>query len=531
MSDQSERDSPNPSNLSALFGVPLLALDDAADDPEALATWHEAISDALILELPHDLLALWLYPHGGDVVLLGPAALAEDNLAVPIPTPFVPQDELLRLEEIVRGAGYGSVMATGIRHGDTDVGLMLLANLRPGLYGPNQGMMLQHVARVLGPAMARIGRHRESHPAPTPLREATLPPPSQPDNKSYRQLGGLLAALGGVNRADSTPRAFVAELSVALQPMIPHDQIELLVPDSSEERCYRLGEHGPGPLWSDPALIVPYNREAIAPLAMGSGWFLVRDSLEVGQGHPWGATLFRVDDTACRSVLGTYLGSPERIHGYLVLGSAGPDLYRETDGRLLSLVGGLITPKIDGFLLAWRQEVLRTHLSVLRSVPAHLGKISEILATVARLDEAMKLFAREAGAVIPFERLEFAVRLGEEDRVAMVLPGTAMPLADLPQVPFLGTPTGRVIKGEAPYIVTGDPNVQAPSSIMVVPLRVASRIFGAMIMAAPGPAAFNRADATLAQQLADVIAPHFELLRRAAMSPPPAPVWRRTRRF
>ena len=38
--------------------VPLLRAEEALDDPDALATWHAALSNALATDLPHDLLAL-----------------------------------------------------------------------------------------------------------------------------------------------------------------------------------------------------------------------------------------------------------------------------------------------------------------------------------------------------------------------------------------------------------------------------------------------------------------------------------------
>ena len=48
--------------------VPILRLDDGGDDADALATWHQALSNALSAEVPHDLLALWLYPTRGGAV-------------------------------------------------------------------------------------------------------------------------------------------------------------------------------------------------------------------------------------------------------------------------------------------------------------------------------------------------------------------------------------------------------------------------------------------------------------------------------
>ena len=88
--------------------VPILRIDQVLGDRVALATWHEALSDSLSADLPHDLLGLWLYPREGGAVLLGPEALAQDDLAVPLPSPQLQPSQLGLIEEIVRDAGYAS---------------------------------------------------------------------------------------------------------------------------------------------------------------------------------------------------------------------------------------------------------------------------------------------------------------------------------------------------------------------------------------------------------------------------------------
>ena len=54
--------------------VPILRLDQGGADREELETWHQALSNALTADVRHDLLALWLYPSAGGVVLLQVAA-------------------------------------------------------------------------------------------------------------------------------------------------------------------------------------------------------------------------------------------------------------------------------------------------------------------------------------------------------------------------------------------------------------------------------------------------------------------------
>ena len=64
--------------------------------------------------------------------------------------------------------------------------------------------------------------------------------------------------------------------------------------------------------------------------------------------------------------------------------------------------------------------MVRSHLATLRAVPSHLGRLAETLATTADSAEATRRFAAEAMGLLSFERLHFALRLTEEDRVAVV---------------------------------------------------------------------------------------------------------------
>lgn len=236
-----------------------------------------------------------------------------------------------------------------------------------------------------------------------------------------------------------------------------------------------------------------------------------------------------------RSVIGVRLLSQTRVAGYLLLGGNGPAFFQQEDLDLLGQVAPMVAVRVDSFLLAWQVQVMRSHLSVLRNVPAHLGRIAEVLATTAHAGAATRLFAREAATVLPFDRMELSLRLGEADEVVVLPPGEARSLLDLPLVSVAGTELGRVLRGELPYAyasarrqLESEFGAGQPTAALVVPLRVAGRIFGCLTLLAAGADAFTRADIALAQQLADVVAPHLELIRRAALAPaPPAPGWRR----
>ena len=110
----------------------------------------------------------------------------------------------------------------------------------------------------------------------------------------------------------------------------------------------------------------------------------------------------------------------------------------------------------------------------------------------------------------------------------MLDPGERRPLPDLASVPVAGTALGQVLRGEVPHVFA----LAQGEARLIVPLRVGGRVHGAIVLTAAPPAVLNRAHVEPAQRLADVIAPHLELLRRAAMRPPPfRPGWKRAPRL
>jgi hypothetical protein len=57
---------------------------------------------------------------------------------------------------------------------------------------------------------------------------------------------------------------------------------------------------------------------------------------------------------------------------------------------------------------------------------------------------------------------------------------------------------------------------------MIVPLRVAGRVHGALIFSAAPPALLTELHVLPAQHLADIVAAHIELFRRMALQPHPS---------
>ena len=157
--------------------MPILRVEEGLADRTALATWHEVLSDALAFDVQHDLLGLWLYPARGGPVLLGPEALAQDSLAVPVPSPQLQPHQLTALEATILAAGYKSVVCLPVRFGRRDVGLMLVADLRPDRYGESDVLTLRLVAQRLASPLGRLARQWPSasgEPAPQVERIAAL---------------------------------------------------------------------------------------------------------------------------------------------------------------------------------------------------------------------------------------------------------------------------------------------------------------------------------------------------------------------
>jgi hypothetical protein len=493
--------------------VPILRLDRGAGDADALATWHQALSNALAADVPHDLLGLWLYPQAGGVVLLGPEALAQDDLSVPLPSPQLDPGQLAILEEIIRDAGYPSTAALPIRFGRRDVGLLLVAGLEPGRYRGMELMVLRLAAQRLAPPLGRLARLWEGS--------------GVGQGHGPERIATLLDGVAQTSAAGGTPLLFAAALSHALEPLIPHDRLELILAGPGGGRYYRLGEHLSGALWADPSLTLDSTSLDLAGLAEQQGRILLADA---GRDARWPRGYFTVPDPAgaeLRAVVGARSTGPTRITTYLLLGSVGPDLYDEADAELLSKVAALTAPHVALLVDQVAREREGAPEAVSQAL-APLLEIGEVLALGAEPQEATRRVSQLAGRFLPFDALHFALRLTEGDRVVLLDPGERRPLPDLASVPVAGTALGQVLSGELPHFFA----LAQGEARLIVPLRVAGRVHGALVLTAAPPAVLNRAHLEPSQRLADVIAPHLELLRRAAMLPPPfRPGWKREPRL
>ncbi len=484
--------------------VPILRVDAEQLDQVALTTWHEALSDTLAVEVPHDLMGLWLYPSQGGAVLLGPAELAEDDLAIPLPSPHLKPEELSRLEQIVTQAGYGSVACLPVKFGKRDVALLLMADLRAGLYGAVERVVLQRVTQRIAPMLGRIARQWKASEGSA--------------SRQQERIAGLLEAIAEANRSTATPQRYLAAISRGLAPLLPHEHIELLLSDSAGKRYFRLGEHPGGPLWQDPSLIISRDHLDVGMIFGLVGSLVVGDTYGDSR---WPRGFLTVSEPAgadIRGLVGARLDLRRNVPAYLLLGSIGPEFYTDEDAELLVLLAGLIAPQISGLLTT--EEV---PAPVLKPVETHphaelIIRLAGLLATTSDPAVATELIASEARAVLPYDRLTFALRMTQTDRVIMLEPGEKRPLSHLPLVSVAGTPLARTLKGDLPcgFVQNGN------ETRMIVPLRVAGRVHGALICSSETPGALTEHHVLIAQHLADIIAAHFELLRRGAMLPHPS---------
>jgi hypothetical protein len=384
---------------------------------------------------------------------------------------------------------------------------MLSADLRPDIYGESERVTLEVAAHRLAPMLGRMARQWGGSALPA---------------KEAERLTALVDAVGSAGRHGGSTQVYLAELSHALEAMLPHDAMELLLADADESRSYRLGEHNGSPLWSDPSLVIAREHLDLPSLFGARDTVLIADSYQEPR---WPRGYFTVDEPVgaeIRSAVGTRIRLPRGGVAYLLAGGIGADLYGDADADLLRRVGGLIAAQVAVLVTATARPP-----AVAPPAPKpSLLEAAELLATGTEFAETTRRVADLAGRVLPFDEIRFAIRLSEGDRVVLLEPGERRPLPDLPLVPVAGTTLAAVLQGEIPssfQVVEGEAR-------LLVPLRVAGRVHGALVLTARPPAILREVHIHPAQQLADIVAAHLELLRRTALLPTPyTPGWKKVR--
>lgn len=470
-------DTPEPTLL-----IPLPGPYESLDDVEVLTAWYDALTNIVGIEVPHDLLGLWVYtPHGAR--LIGPASLAQDDLRVPLPSPRVAGPQLRLLAEILERVGYRSAVAQPVRLGRRDVGLMLYGAFAPDVWEAATIDHMDRIARHIAPVLARLGEPERAHDV------------RADEQRAYERIGR--ATMGA-----RSPRALASEVGAALARLMPVERLELLVTGGANEQAYRLDDHDSGALWSRASLIVP--REVLDPAAvMGDDdAVVVQDALADTRWRAWAAD-------GVRSVIAAKLVVAERLVGHLVIATAEAGLYDAEDARRLALVAPWIAARVDGIVQGYQLRVLRAQLGSANSVPVQLRRMATVLATSSDAAAGLREYMSEATALLPFHRVRIALRV-DDHHIAMLVPGETRSLASLPPAPIVPGVVGKVLAGEAPHgVMGGGLEVE-----LVFPLRVANAVTGAMIITTSTPGAFTKNHLALAQQVADGVGMYLELARR-----------------
>ncbi len=480
--------------------VPLLPLEGSAPDPVALATWYLALAATTAIEVPHDLFALWLFPDSGGVVLLGPEALAQDAVRVPVPDPYLLQDQLFQLEQVLRRAKYGSAIAVPVKLVGRDVAVMVLGSFSRGAYGPVQALALKRLARSLTASMAGLAEVMASA-APHAALEPAM---------TREALPGHIARVAA---EAATGPDLVRRVSGVIYPLLPHDRLEILASGTKPGTLVPLSGNSPRTSPRLGGTFEPF-REIVS--RFGAAATISLDDLTEHAAEEWSIGGGVATPQPARGVLGARLQVGGQTVGYLLIASVAAQAYRPDDEDILGEAGLLVATRVAGFRLAAEVGALKAEL-VSADIPAlPLIRAAEALAVTGQLQEGLRRFSEGLGALLPHDRMALHLRWGEDD-VIELNPASPRPFADIPAVEveaFVGAP---VLRGEQEWLLRA---VEGGKEL-IVPLTVAGRAVGTLGVRAPAFSSTAEA-AAIALQFANILAPHLELLRRGAsagMSP------------
>ena len=250
---------------------------------------------------------------------------------------------------------------------------------------------------------------------------------------------------------------------------------------------------------------------------------LVADTYEDARWPRGFLTAAEAGGSDIRAVVGAQLSFGGGSVGYLLVGSVGPEIYGNDDVELLALLAGLVSPQVGGFLRLIKTpppptpEPAKVAPESRNGAADALFRIAAGLAATSDPAAATRLIAKEGSGLLPFTDLTIALKLTDGDRVVLLQPGERRSLHELPLVPVTGTALARVLRGETPHALS-----QARGeSRLIVPLQVAGKFHGALVFSARAPAELAEWHLDTAHRLANIVAAHFELLRRSALLPLP----------
>ncbi|MEP6590868.1 MAG: hypothetical protein ABJC19_06780 [Gemmatimonadota bacterium] len=296
-----------------------------------MASWHEALHDAVGTLMPADLLACWIYPARGGSVLVGPSTLTADQLSPPPAEPLVHQEGLFALEDHLRAAGYLSSMALPIRAEMQDVGLIVVGSFAAGAYELSHQRTLHRVTAQVATCCRRLAAHPWVRPRPAGL---------DPNGIVAGVTEGILEAMRRARNGSELGQL----MSDALALQLPHDRVEVIAVAPAPD-CWAL---------------LANERGGMHALSLG---LEASDAID-GLVHRLGAReLARIEDLRAvdvrwpvttdprvgdrlRSVLAARLEVAGELVGWLWFGSETPGFFREDDEPIARLAAELVSSRV-----------------------------------------------------------------------------------------------------------------------------------------------------------------------------------------
>lgn len=489
-----------PPSTSAHRGllVPVLRTEDGPPDVVAVTAWHLALSNLIGVEVPHDLLALWVFPERGGVVLLAPHELGRDNVELAPATPFVSQHDLFLLEERIRQAGYRSVLAVPIRRSDRDLGLAVFSHLQPAKFGAVEAMRLTAMMRQVVPTFLALS-------AAPPLAFAAGPAANVTATNAPEAVARAAA------EGETGPEV-LRLVSGVLQVLVPHDRIEVALPGTNGTWALLSGAPE-GKRWG----------ESTGEVSQTVTGFIARagedDTIAIGDlralGLSWPAYRETRSSGRVRALIGVRLSVAGTEDSWLLLGGAAPDIYRAVDRDVLRTIAPVMALRVQGLRASLSAEVARSQAATSQVSQSRATRIASSLAGTAHWGDAVTYFVKDLRESLGYQDARFILRFGD-GRLVIVPAGDLRPLASLPSSEIDGSGLEALFEGIAPFMVAGD-----NGNDLLVPLRVAGRVIGALELI-EGTLVASGHPVSAAQLFADLIAPHLELVRRSAIESPKA---------
>lgn len=296
-----------------------------------LATWHEALSDAVGQLMPVDLMACWLLPSRGGSVLVGPPGLAPGAIPIPPAEPIVAQEGLFELEDRLRASGYHSVLAVPVRAEVQDVGLLVVGRFGEVDYTLDHQRTLHRVAAHLATPMRRLAA------------QPWITPAAASEERTPMVAGITEALLDAVDQARSG--SDLAQLvSDAIGVQLPHDRLDILAVAPAPDCWAMLGTDGitgrtlqidATDLDRVDALIYHLGGEPTARIA---------DLREVGL--QWPGSFDGRNADRQRALLAARMEVGGELVGWLWLGSSSPGWFQETDQEVARLAARLLASRV-----------------------------------------------------------------------------------------------------------------------------------------------------------------------------------------